>query len=174
MAEAEAGKSDDAGGTGKSSLMLYILFGVVLLVAIGGSVGATLYLTAGGAEVEAPAEDVDAEASVEGGLAPAVYHQIRPPFIINFMVGDKSRYLQADVTLMMRDPTVLDAVTLHTPLIRDAVIDVLSNQDYLFLQTEDGKVALQEEMRRRVRELLARETGRPGIEQVFITNFVMQ
>lgn len=174
MAEAQAGNAESEGGGGKSSLMLYIIFAVVLLVAVGGSVGATLFLMGGSGAVETEPEQAPGDVEDEGRLAPAVYHQIRPPFIINFMVGDKSRYLQADVTLMMRDPTILDAVSLHTPLIRDAIIDTLSTQDYLFLQTEDGKVALQEELQRRVRELLSRETGRPGIEQVFITNFVMQ
>ena len=172
MAEAEA----TAEGTrGRSGIIRYALAGVGLLAVVAGSIGGTLYFVGGGASEATAEPDVDpAPVSSEGRLAPAVYHQMRPPFIINFVVGDKSRYLQADVTLMTREPSVLDSITLHTPLIRDALIDVLSDQDYLLLQTEEGKTNLQKEMLRRVRELLARETGRPGIEQVFITNFVMQ
>lgn len=172
MAEAEAPAE---GNNGRSGIMRYALVGVALLAVIAGSIGGTLYFV-GGSE-SSPADETETRpqsASSEGRLAPAVYHQIRPPFIINFVVGDKSRYLQADVTLMTRDPSVLDSITLHTPLIRDALIDVLSDQDYLLLQTEEGKTGLQKEMLRRVRELLSRETGRPGIEQIFITNFVMQ
>jgi len=60
------------------------------------------------------------------------------------------------------------------PLIRNRVVMILSGEPFDTLQTDAGRVQLQQKLLAAIQEILQKETGKPGIEQVFFTNFVMQ
>ena len=104
----------------------------------------------------------------------AIYHNLRPPFIVNFIAGNKPRYLQAELTVMSRNSSIVEAVIQHAPLVRSRIVDLLADQDYLSLQTPDGKEKLREDLKQRINEVLNGEGEEGGIESVLITNFVMQ
>ena len=118
--EAEAGK-------GKS---LIPLIGIVV-VAIAASVGATVFFLGGSEETQEVAEVVEEKKQ-------AIYHNLRPPFIVNYLDGNKPRYLQVDVTLMARDEEVVENVLDHTPIIRAQLIDLLTDQSFADLQSHSG------------------------------------
>lgn len=145
-----------------------ILFAGVLLIAIGASIGGTMFFM-GGDEPEAVAEEPEV---VESTIA--IYHNMRPAFHVNFMVGNKARVLQTEVTIMARDADVIEAVVNHAPAIRNKMIDLLSDQDYVALQTNDGKTDLRMQAKRAVDAVLKQETGQRGIESVLFTSFVLQ
>lgn len=161
---------DDAAentGGGKKNL---ILFAVVLVVAIAGSVGGTIFFL-GGSEEPAAEEVAETPANT---VPTAVYHNMRPPYIINYLTGSKPRYLQAEISIMARNTRAIEAVITHMPLIRSRIINFLTEQNFLELQTQEGKEAVREGIVKLINETLADHEVVPGIESALLTNFVLQ
>lgn len=105
---------------------------------------------------------------------PAIYYPIKPPIVANFSARGRQRMLQAELTVMTRDASVISAIELHQPMLRNALVLLYSGQDFAELQTAEGKELLRQASLQELQRLLEKETGRPGIEQVLFTNFVMQ
>jgi flagellar protein FliL len=145
-----------------------IVFAIAVLIAIIGSIGGTMYFI-GGAEDEAPTEAV-----VDATPAEAIYHSLRPAFVVNYVTGTKPRYLQADLTVMSRDSDVIKGLVNHSPLVRSRVLSYLADLDFYELQTEDGKEVAREGLRRLIDQVLLEHAGVEGVESVLFNNFVMQ
>ena len=60
------------------------------------------------------------------------------------------------------------------PAIRDRVIILLSSKDEASLLDTEGKELLRAEVLAAVQAVLQENTGVPGVEAVYFTNFVMQ
>jgi len=177
MAEENEEASEESGG-GKKKLLIMIVVGIVL---IGLSVGGTLMAigvfsdeapaTAEGgetsAEAEAPAEEV-----VES--MPAIYYPLKPTIIVNFNARGRQRFLQADVSLMVREDDVVAAIEEHGTMLQHGLLMLFGGQDYGELQTPEGKELLRQMALEEVQRMLEQEIGKPGVEQVLFTNFVMQ
>ena len=145
-----------------------VLFGTALLVAISASVGGTMYFL-GGEEVDAEGVEIIIEKP-----ATAIYHNMRPAFIVNYVTGSKPRFLQAELTVMARDPAVIDTMIDHMPLIRARIVNYFSDQDFFELQTDAGKEALREGLRVLIDDVLQSEGQIQGVQSVLLTGFVMQ
>ncbi len=175
MAKKESPKAEDSSeavdtAPPSGGLKRWLIMGGVALAVMAASIGGTLYFVGGSAS--------DAEAEVAEAPPPvkqvAIYHNLRPPFVVNFLAGNKPRYLQAELTVMARDPKVIEAVITHTPLIRSQIINLFADQDYTKLQTDSGKAALRDALRSLIDGTISRESKQSGIETVLLTNFVMQ
>lgn len=164
MAEAED-TEEQSGGKGK-----IIIFAVVLLVAIAASVAGTWFFIGGGDDDEA----AGTEEVVEQGPQTALYYNLRPNFVVNFLAGSKPRYLQTELTVMARREEVIDSIIAHSPLIRAQIVDHLSNVDFASIQTNEGKELLREELRELIDVELEAQQGTPGVTEILITNFVLQ
>lgn len=105
---------------------------------------------------------------------PAIYYPIKPAIVVNFSVRGRQRFLQVELTVMTRDGSVISAIELHQPMLRNALVLLYSGQDFAELQTAEGKELLRQASLQELQRLLEKEIGRPGIEQVLFTNFVMQ
>jgi flagellar FliL protein len=105
---------------------------------------------------------------------PAVYFAFDPPLIVNFDDGQAVRFLQLQIEVLARDPKVVDAVKLHSPVIRNNLLMLMNGRDYRTLMNREGKEALRQECLKEVQRILAKETGKPGIEDLFFTSFVVQ
>ncbi len=163
----------------KSKKKLIIIIVVALLV-VGIGVGAALFLMGGD---DAPAEEsseeataeVVEEAAPEPSDGPAIYVKLKPEFIVNYQVGPRQRYLQVYIEAMTRNPAISEALEMHSPMIRSAIISLLSQQEYAFLRTAEGRASIRELITEEVRRLVTQETGiEGGLEQILFTNFVMQ
>ena len=164
MADEESAEAVEGGG--KKNI---ILFAVILVVAIGASVGGTLFFLSGSDE------PVVAEVTaVTSKPKTAIYHNMRPPYVINYLTGSKPRYLQAEFTVMTRSEATIEAVILHMPLIRSQIVGYLTDQNFLELQTHDGKEAIRQGIVEVVNQILANYQVDEGIESILITNFVLQ
>ncbi|MCA9018246.1 MAG: flagellar basal body-associated FliL family protein, partial [Planctomycetaceae bacterium] len=71
-------------------------------------------------------------------------------------------------------PETVALLANHNPLIRNALVLLFAQQDYLELQTPEGKENLKKQARDKVNELLMNEAEKETIEAVLFTNFVMQ
>lgn len=152
----------------KRKKLIVIIGAVVLLVGV--SVGVTL-LMSGSSKDSSDAENVSEQVPVK---QPAIYYSLNPAFVVNFEDKGRSRFLQAELTLLLRDPKVPPALDMHMPAIRNALVMLLSSQSFENLQTPEGKDALRAQALAKIQEVLQQEIGQPGIEQVLFVNFVMQ
>ncbi len=165
MAEVEETEAQEQGGGSKKMI---VIFAVVLLIAVGGSVGGTMFLL--GSDEEGAAEEIAAEPVP----TKALYHELRPAFIVNYNAGAKPRYLQTELSVMSRSPAAIDAVIAHSPLVRARVLEHLTNQSFDELQTEEGKAALLDSLSGLLNDLLAGKSVDGEVEAVFLSSFVMQ
>ena len=99
---------------------------------------------------------------------------MRPAFVVNYLTGAKPRYLQAELTIMARNEGAIEAVILHMPLIRSEIISYLTEQNFLELQTQEGKESIRRGIVDLVNSILATYNVQPGIESALLTNFVLQ
>lgn len=149
--------------TNKQSLLLVSL---AVVLAIGASIGGTLYFVSG--------DDSAPEPAAEEAPAAAIYHNLRPAFIVNYVTGSKPRYMQTDLTVMARDPQVIRALVNHGPLVRSRILGFLTDLDFYELQTDEGKEAMRVGLKELINRVLTEEAGVGGIESVLLNNFVMQ
>jgi flagellar FliL protein len=158
--------------------LIIIIVAVLLIVGIG--VGAALFLMGGDdeavdAEEGAEAAEVAAEEPAAPVNAPAIYVKLKPEFIVNYQVGPRQRYLQVYMEAMTRNPTIADALEMHSPMIRSSIISLLSQQEFQYLRSAEGRAAVRELVTEEVRRLVTQETGiDTGLEQILFTNYVMQ
>ena len=151
----------------KSKMVLIIIIAVLVALLAGGGVAAFFMLSGG--------DDKKAEASEEAPKqTPAIYFDFKPPFIVNFQVKGRQRYVQISLSIMTRKPAVVDALQKHMPLIRNNLVMAFSSQDFDVLRTPEGKETLRQTALEEIQKVLTEETGEPGVEQVLFTNFVMQ
>lgn len=169
-------QTQDAGeqpkGGGKKKLILLIVVGLVL---VGLSVGGTLLaLNMMTGKEEQVAEGEAGEQAVEEEQLPAIYYPLKPTIIVNFNARGRQRFLQAEVSLMVRENDVVAAIEEHSTMLQHALLMLFSAQDYSELQTPEGKELLRQLALEEMRTRLEQEIGKPGVEQVLFTNFVMQ
>ena len=168
--ESKAESGAEVAGEGKSKKKLIIIVAIIAVIAVAASIGVTMFLL-GGDESSDVVEEVVEE--VEEPLAPAVYSNINPPFLVTFNVDGRQRYMQISMTVSSRDASSLDALEHHMPFIRSKVISAYSGLDFATIQTQEGKEALRLQTVSVINGVLEGE-GATGIENIFFTNFVLQ
>lgn len=177
MAEENDQEEPGQESSGGKKKLLFLIIGALLLigVSIGGTLAAIKFLAPPPAEnemAEEQASEPEEEAPPEP--QPAIYYPLKPAIIVNFDARGKQRFLQAELTLMTRDNTVVEAVELHMPMIRNSLVLLFSGQVYEELQTAEGKEMLRQQALHEIQALLEQEIEQPGVEQVLFTHFVMQ
>lgn len=157
---------------GKGKLKLILLVLVALLLAIGLSVGATWFLLS--KDDSKQDEQETAPAATTPVRQAAIYEALVPAFVVNFNHQGRQRYMQVSLTLMTRDQAALDGLKVHMPLLRNNLVMLLSGQDFSLLSTPAGMEMLRQQITASVQELAQKELGKPVVEQVLFTNFVLQ
>jgi flagellar protein FliL len=154
---------------GRSRLVIALVAGVLV---IGGG-----YAFMRGHQGAAAPVAGKAGKSARGAKAPALpefYLPLEPAFVVNFRDDDSLRYLQVGVSLMSHDQAALTVAKDADPVIRDALVMLFSRQDYSILSDPAGKQKLQVEALAAVRKIVGARLGRPGIDALYFTSFVMQ
>lgn len=140
---------------------------IAVLLLLGGGAGA--YLALGGRHAGA---DKAAEAAPE--KKPELYLPLDPAFVVNFRDDQAVRYLQVGVSLMSHDQSELDAAKEAQPVIRNELLMLFSGQNYENLIDAAGKQKLQAQALAAVQKIISARTGKPGIDALYFTSFVMQ
>ena len=173
-------QKDDAKPSAKGSgakKMLFLVIGILVLV--GGSIGATLFLT-GALHQKAAAEDPPIIYPGTGqpppriSRQPPLYQPLDPPFLVNYEDQGLLRYLQIGITVMARDQMVIEATLNSMPQIRNDLIMLFADQRQEVLASRQGKEELRLQALEQIQAILNREIGHPGIETLYFTTFVMQ
>ncbi|MDH2431258.1 flagellar basal body-associated FliL family protein [Pokkaliibacter sp. MBI-7] len=171
MAEQE--QQDEAKPKSKKKLIIIIVLALLLL---GGGGGAAYYFLFAS---KPPAEETAAE-PVKPVKARALYVKIRmpgdkPSFVVSLTDSNgRQRFMQLFVEAKTRDQAIVDALNLHMPLICDRLNFIFSSADFTELQTNEGKLALQQKALEAVKEIITKETGKSDVEAILFTNLVMQ
>lgn len=174
MADAEQAGEDQANPKIATSKKKQILLVAVLLGVIALSVGATLVALKFLSPTPTPQAESASQEQTPPPPTPAIYYPLKPPIVVNFAVKGRQRYLQAELTLMTRDGSVISTIELHQSMIRNALILLIGGHSFEELQTAEGKELLRQSCLQEIQRLLQQEIGKPGIEQVLFTDFVMQ
>jgi flagellar FliL protein len=176
MADAQNEEVEEGGK--KSKLKLIIIALVALLVLGGGGAAAYFFLFAG--ESEETTEQAQVAEPVRG---PAIYIKVRslegrPMFVVPLQSQDKragrGHYMQAYVEAKTRDAEVEAALKLHMPLVVARLNKMFASLEFEYLQTKEGRNAMRQQATDVVRDVMMEKIGKPGIETVLFTNFVMQ
>ena len=161
-------------GTKKKLIILGSICLVLIILSVAGTMVALNMFS--GAEEEMVSAELEEEKPPEESESkkPAIYYPLKPAIIVNFQARGRQRFLQAEITLLVRDESVIQAVETHMPMIRNSLVMLFGGQTYEELQTAEGKELLQEDSAQQIQTLLQQEIGEPGVEKVLFTNFVMQ
>ncbi|MAM89200.1 MAG: hypothetical protein CME36_18025 [unclassified Hahellaceae] len=158
MAEAEAAETG-----AKSKKKLFVIIGIVVLALLIGG-GAAFFLL-GGESSEEPAEAVK---------LPALYQPLGEPIITTYSYKNRDRFMQVTFSVMARSQSVLDAVTLHMPTIRNRLISELGKMDFEQMQTDSGRLAILSTSKEVINTVLKNEAVEGEVEQVLFMNLVLQ
>jgi flagellar protein FliL len=190
MADEDEDEDNQAeGAPGPSVVKWAVAGGVAIFLAVLGAQLAAPVLTrmlygdpnAPVEEVAVDAADAAADAAVDSrpvdyaSLDPAIYVPLDPPLLANFE-DDRgaTRYLQLSLQAMGRDQEEMDAVRQHAPAIRNAFLFLMSTLSFADISSVEGKEKLRAEMLQEAQAILVRNTGKPGIEEIYFTSFVIQ
>ncbi|MFB4393856.1 MULTISPECIES: flagellar basal body-associated protein FliL [unclassified Pseudomonas] len=165
MAKSEAVKDPAT----KGKLKLILLLVLALLLAVGLSVGATWFIMNKSEPAPAP------EAAQTNVKAAAIYEPLAPAFVVNFNQNGRQRYMQVSITLQGRNQADLDALKVHMPVIRNNLVMMFSGQGFDVLASSAvGQEMLRQKATAVVQEVAQKEVGKPVIDQLLFTNFVLQ
>lgn len=160
------GEKKPAGGKKKMIIMI-----AVIVVLLGGGTAGTLYFTGmlgGGAKHDAEAKHEEPKKKEP------IYFAFEQPFTVNFETETGLRFLQVGVELMSFDPLAIEAVKTHTPVIKNNIIMMFSNQTFDTLVSREGKEQLRAQTLKEIQAILQKYYGKPGVEEIYFTSFVMQ
>lgn len=162
--EAVKDGADTEVSTKKRPIMLFIIIAVLLVLAS----------AAGAYFVFSGSEDKDSDVVAEVVEPKAIYFALNPKFKTNYQVDGRPRLFQIGMTLVTREQDVIDALMIHGPSIKSRLVILLSGQQAENLQTPEGRELLRVKCLSAVQEIMNKEIGKPGIEKVLFTDFVMQ
>ncbi|HEX4882095.1 MAG TPA: flagellar basal body-associated FliL family protein [Porticoccaceae bacterium] len=164
----------------KSAGKPWLLIGVIAALVAALAVTATLLLAGGGKEKAAavdPAKGGDHQESEEGKGAVVktpLYLEVAPPFVVNLNEANAIHFLQVEVSLMAYDQPSLDKVKEQLPVVRHHLVVLFGKQTFADILSEEGKRKLQADARTIVQEVLTKATGKPLVEDVYLTSIVGQ
>ena len=116
-------------------------------------------------------------------IGPAVYAEdelryleLQPTFVTNFGFEESGRlsYLKADVSVRIASLEGETALKYHLPLLRDAIVLLLSRQPESTVASSEGREQLRQDALEELNALITEEEGEPYIKELFFTNFILQ
>jgi len=156
----------------KRSLVKLALLLVLPLAAAGG--GAWYFLR--GQEPAAPTKPGAAKAATAKPVntKPPVFVTLEP-FTVNLQQDDAGpQYLQVGLALKATDESLVEAVKLHMPEIRNRVLLLLSSKKASEIASLEGKKTLSTDLTREIVQPLAGSAAARALDSVLFTSFVIQ
>ncbi|MHA2716847.1 flagellar basal body-associated protein FliL [Vibrio owensii] len=153
---------------GKSKLLIIIIAVVVLL--LGG--GAAAFFLMGSDE---PAQAAQAEQTqAQTAAAPIAYVNIAQPFIFNVTGDRRDRLVQIKAQLMVRGSENEQLARYHSPLIESSLLSTFASATVEQLRSPTGRTELRDRASDDIKAALNAAVGKPVIEKVLFTDFVIQ
>ncbi|CAK0767090.1 flagellar FliL protein [Gammaproteobacteria bacterium] len=154
------------------NIKIIILFGLVGLVLIVGSIAGTLYFT-GFFSGATGGEHVTEQAPTDYSHMPPIYLDIKPTFIANAVEGDRLHYVMADISVMSRNQSAIDGVSANLFAIRNNVREALSGHAYSELLSKGGIERLRATAEQSIKEYLE-SRHLPLIDAFYFISVIVQ
>jgi len=159
-------------GTGKKkSKVKLIIIILIVLILIGGGVAAYFFVFSGGqadTTQQNNQQSVQESRSEKSATIGPLYSF--DTFIVNLSDAGGSRYLKVTMQVELSSSELEAEIEKRKPQLRDIILTVLSSKTYAEVSTAQGKLALKQEIIRRVNLVLTTGT----LENVYFTEFVAQ
>ncbi|EKG0039864.1 flagellar basal body-associated protein FliL [Vibrio cholerae] len=155
---------------GKKKLLIIIIAAVVLLAGGGGA--AFFMMGSDGDEAAADAEQKTEQ--VAAPTDPVSYVNIAQPFVFNVTGDAKDRLVQIKVQLMVRGSENENLARYHSPLVESSLLATFASATVEQLRTPNGRIELRDKATDDIKAALNQAVGKPVIEKVLFTDFVMQ
>jgi flagellar FliL protein len=160
--------ADTASGGNNNKKKILLIGAAAALVVL--ALGATAWFLLGGEAAEEEAQATSAPVAAPT----AIYVSLGDKFVVMLQYEGRRHYLQTMLSVLTHDGSVAKQLEVHAPLIRGRLVALLGEQDFAALRTDAGRLLLRERILATIREILQKETGEPGVEQVFFTDLVLQ
>jgi len=101
------------------------------------------------------------------------YFGLEPEIVTNYINNKKKLgYVRLTAELMIKNAANLETVEHHAPLLRDAIIGVLSKEPEDKIRSLTGREEVRLKCVREIKRLLKRETGNEIIKDVLFTKYL--
>lgn len=179
---APSATSEDEAPAPKKKSKLWLIIGIVVtLLLLAGGGGAAWYFLRAKEPPAAPAAGAAPGAPAAAAAADAKHADAKPPtfvtlepFTVNLQQENGDHFLQAGIVIQVADAKVGDAMKSYMPIIRNRILLLLSSKMPSELASLDGKKKLVGELVTSIRESIPGATPERGIENAFISSFVIQ
>lgn len=105
----------------------------------------------------------------------ALYYNMTPAFVSNFgPLQRKLSYVKAEVSLKVGSEGLLEKIVHNEAMLRHEIVMLLSSQSKENMESHDAQEALRVAALGKVKEVLAKELGTTGVEDLLFTSFVIQ
>ena len=97
------------------------------------------------------------------------------PDIITNYIGQSNKklgYVRITVDLMLSDMSNIAIVEHHTPLLRDALVEILSKEPEEKIKSLTGREEIRKRCAEKLKTLLKQETGQEIIREVLFTKYL--
>lgn len=105
---------------------------------------------------------------------PTRYIPLDPPIVVNVEDGSSSRFLQVTAQVSVNTPKAEEHLQTHMGPIRHEMIMLLSGQQVADISTLKGKENLRKKSLSAIQSVLKKNTGKPVVNAVFFTGFIIQ
>jgi len=103
------------------------------------------------------------------------YFTLEPDITTNYVTqGKKIGYLRLQVDLMVADPDLIKQLEHHSPLIRDAIINIIGQQPEARIKSLAGREEVRQICLNKVNELLIAETNKKILTELLFTKYLYQ
>ena len=102
------------------------------------------------------------------------YFGFEPDIITNYIgQGNKKLgYVRITVDLMLNDMSDIAVVEHHTPLLRDAIVEILSKEPEENIKSLTGREEIRKRCTEKLKSLLKQETGQEIVREVLFTKYL--
>ncbi|MBE4300044.1 flagellar basal body-associated protein FliL [Vibrio parahaemolyticus] len=154
---------------GKSKLLIIIIAVVVLL---GGGGAAAFFLM--GSDDSAQAAEAESQQAQAAAANPIAYVNLPQPFIFNVAGDRRDRLVQIKAQLMVRGSENEQLARYHSPLVESSLLSTFASATVEQLRSPTGRVELRDRASEDIKAALNAAVGKPVIEKVLFTDFVIQ
>ena len=101
------------------------------------------------------------------------YYGFEPDIVTNYIaVKKKLGFVRLTVELMIEGSSNIDIVEHHSPLLRDAIINIVGKQPEDKIKSMTGRQEIRKQCESEVRRLLKKETGKPLVKKMLFTQWL--
>jgi flagellar protein FliL len=147
----------------KGKMKLLIIAAIIIVIGLGSGFAAyTMFLSKKGKAADSSTEKASA------GEAAKIELYALDPFVMN--LAEQNRFLKVSLQFELSDKSFQPLVGEKAPLLRDAIIILVSSKSYTSVMTPEGKFQLKDEILLRANQAV----GKDVFKNLYFTEFVTQ